>query len=46
VEAHSARGGDTSLRLSLECRDAGHVAQVLERVAHHAEVVALRRVGR
>ncbi len=46
VEAHSARGGDTSLRLSLECRDAGHVAQVLERVAHHSEVVALRRVGR
>jgi RelA/SpoT family (p)ppGpp synthetase len=44
VEAQSTRRGDTSLRLSLDCRDAGHVAQVLERVAHHSEVVALRRV--
>jgi len=46
VEAHSSRRGDSSLRLSLECRDAAHVAQVLERVAHHSEVLALRRVGR
>ncbi len=46
VEAHSTRRGDTSLRLSLDCRDAAHVAQVLERLGHHSEVVALRRVGR
>jgi len=44
IEAHSTRKGDTSIRLSLECRDAAHVAQVLERVAHHSEVIALRRV--
>jgi (p)ppGpp synthase/HD superfamily hydrolase len=46
VEAHSTRKGDTSLRMSLDCRDAAHVAQVLERVSHHSEVIALRRVGR
>jgi GTP pyrophosphokinase len=46
IQAQSTRRGDTSLRLSLDCRDAGHVAQVLERVAHHPEVIALRRVGR
>jgi RelA/SpoT family (p)ppGpp synthetase len=46
VEAHSTRRGDTSLRLSLDCRDASHVAQVLERVAHHSEVIRLRRVSR
>ena len=45
VEAHSSRRGDSSLRLSLECRDAAHVAQVLERVGHHSEVLSLRRVG-
>ncbi|MEO8178989.1 MAG: bifunctional (p)ppGpp synthetase/guanosine-3',5'-bis(diphosphate) 3'-pyrophosphohydrolase [Deltaproteobacteria bacterium] len=44
MEAHSTRRGDTSLRLSLDCRDAAHVAQVLERVAHHSEVIAFRRV--
>jgi RelA/SpoT family (p)ppGpp synthetase len=46
VEAHSTRKGDTSLRMSLDCRDAAHVAQVLERVGHHSEVISLRRVGR
>lgn len=45
VEAHSTRGRDTSLRLSLDCRDAAHVAQVLERMTHHSDVLALRRVG-
>jgi RelA/SpoT family (p)ppGpp synthetase len=45
VEAHSTRKGDTKLRLSLDCRDAAHVAQVLERLGHHPEVVALRRVA-
>jgi RelA/SpoT family (p)ppGpp synthetase len=45
VEAHSTRKGDTSLRLSLDCRDAAHVAQVLERVGHHSEVIGLRRVA-
>lgn len=44
IQAQSTRRGDTSLRLSLDCRDAAHVAQVLERVAHHSEVIALRRV--
>jgi RelA/SpoT family (p)ppGpp synthetase len=44
MEAHSTRKGDTSIRLSLDCRDAAHVAQVLERVAHHSEVIAFRRV--
>jgi GTP pyrophosphokinase len=43
TEAHSTRRGDTLLRLSLDCRDAAHVAQVLERVAHHPEVMAFRR---
>jgi GTP pyrophosphokinase len=46
IQAQSTRRGDTTLRLSLECRDAAHVAHVLERVAHHPEVIALRRVGR
>jgi (p)ppGpp synthase/HD superfamily hydrolase len=45
VEAHSTRTGDTKLRLSLDCRDASHVAQVLERLGHHPKVVALRRVA-
>lgn len=45
VEAHSTRTGDTKLRLSLDCRDAAHVAQVLERLGHHPKVVALRRVA-
>ena len=44
TEAHSTRRGDTSLRLSLDCKNAAHVAQVLERVAHHPEVIAFRRV--
>jgi len=44
MDAHGTRRGDTSVRLSLDCRDAAHVAQVLERVAHHAEVIAFRRV--
>ena len=44
IQAHSTRRGDTLLRLSLDCRDAAHVAHVLERVAHHSEVIALRRV--
>jgi len=46
VEAHSTRRGDTKLALSLDCRDASHVAQVLERLGHHPEVLALRRVSR
>jgi GTP pyrophosphokinase len=46
VEAHSTRTGDTKLRLSLDCRDSAHVAQVLERLGHHSEVLGLRRVGR
>jgi len=46
VEAHSTRRGDTQLRLSLDCRDASHVAQVLERLGHHPEVIALRRSNR
>jgi RelA/SpoT family (p)ppGpp synthetase len=46
VEAHSTRKGDTQLRLSLDCRDATHVAQVLERLGHHPEVIALRRSSR
>ena len=46
VEAHSTRRGDTKLGLSLDCRDAAHVAQVLERLGHHPEVLALRRVTR
>jgi len=45
VEAHSTRNGDTKLQLSLDCRDSAHVAQVLERLGHHPEVVALRRVA-
>jgi GTP pyrophosphokinase len=44
TEAHSTRRGDTSLRLNLDCKNAAHVAQVLERVAHHPEVIAFRRV--
>ena len=44
TEAHSTRRGDTSLRLSLDCKNAAHVAQVLERVAHHPEVISFRRV--
>jgi len=44
VEAHSTRRGDTKLQLSLDCRDSAHVAQVLERLGHHPEVIALRRV--
>jgi GTP pyrophosphokinase len=43
TEAHSTRRGDTSLRLSLDCKNAAHVAQVLERVAHHPEVISFRR---
>jgi len=46
VEAHSTRRGDTKLALSLDCRDSAHVAQVLERLGHHPEVLALRRVTR
>jgi len=46
VEAHSTRKGDTKLHLSLDCRDSAHVAQVLERLGHHPEVLALRRVTR
>jgi RelA/SpoT family (p)ppGpp synthetase len=46
VEAHSTRKGDTKLHLSLDCRNAAHVAQVLERLGHHPEVLALRRVTR
>ncbi len=46
VQAQGARRGEASVRLSLECRDAGHVAQVLERLAHHPEVITLRRIGR
>jgi GTP pyrophosphokinase len=46
VEAHSTRKGDTQLRLSLDCRDASHVAQVLERLGHHPEVLGLRRASR
>ncbi len=46
VEAHSTRKGDTQLRLSLDCRDATHVAQVLERIGHHPEVLSLRRATR
>jgi RelA/SpoT family (p)ppGpp synthetase len=46
VEAHSTRRGDTKLHLSLDCRDSAHVAQVLERLGHHPEVLALRRVSR
>jgi RelA/SpoT family (p)ppGpp synthetase len=46
VEAHSTRKGDTQLRLSLDCRDAAHVAHVLERLGHHPEVLALRRASR
>jgi RelA/SpoT family (p)ppGpp synthetase len=46
VEAHSTRKGDTQLRLSLDCRDAAHVAQVIERLGHHPEVLALRRASR
>jgi RelA/SpoT family (p)ppGpp synthetase len=45
VEAHSTRNGDTKLQLSLDCRDSAHVAQVLERLGPHPEVVALRRVA-
>jgi RelA/SpoT family (p)ppGpp synthetase len=44
VEAHSTRKGDTKLHLSLDCRNAAHVAQVLERLGHHPEVLSLRRV--
>jgi GTP pyrophosphokinase len=44
VEAHSTRRGDSKLHLSLDCRDAAHVAQVLERLGHHPEVLSLRRV--
>jgi RelA/SpoT family (p)ppGpp synthetase len=44
VEAHSTRKGDTKLHLSLDCKNAAHVAQVLERLGHHPEVLALRRV--
>jgi RelA/SpoT family (p)ppGpp synthetase len=46
VEAHSTRKRDTQLRLSLDCRDASHVAQVLERLSHHPEVISLRRSTR
>jgi RelA/SpoT family (p)ppGpp synthetase len=46
VQAQGARRGEASVRLSLDCRDAGHVAQVLERLAHHPEVITLRRIGR
>jgi RelA/SpoT family (p)ppGpp synthetase len=46
VEAHSTRKGDTKLHLSLDCKNAAHVAQVLERLSHHPEVLALRRVTR
>jgi RelA/SpoT family (p)ppGpp synthetase len=44
VEAHSTRRGDSKLHLSLDCRNAAHVAQVLERLGHHPEVLSLRRV--
>lgn len=46
VEAHSTRRGDTKLALSLDCRDSAHVAQLLERLGHHPEVIAFRRVTR
>ena len=45
VQAQGTRRGETTLRLGLDCRDAAHVAHVLERLGHHPEVLNLRRVG-
>jgi GTP pyrophosphokinase len=44
AEAHSNKSGSSSLRLSLDFKNARHVEQVLDRLDHHPDVLEVRRV--
>ncbi|GAB5544210.1 MAG: bifunctional (p)ppGpp synthetase/guanosine-3',5'-bis(diphosphate) 3'-pyrophosphohydrolase [Sandaracinaceae bacterium] len=46
ARAESDRGKAASIRLSLDCRSADQVAQVIDRIGRHRDVLEVRRVGR
>lgn len=46
ARADSDRGKAARIRLGLDCRSADQVAQVIDRVSRHRDVLEVRRVGR